>query len=440
MFSTDRRDIPTGSYVAQVTETRVSGFGSAAAHERKDMSKHRRARKPWLAPTAVAAGIGISAVTGAGIAQAAPESGWSNPNPGDTAPDSGWSNPNPTPTAPAPAPEPEQPRQFWTAPPSEYQDVEWRQAPAYQQPAYNGGYNGGGNSGGYTEPYYGDPIQVQDLHLPTYVEPVAPIAAPPQMLRMGDYTGEKPRWMSDVYLERTNNSFAVAEAQMATFWKSVGVDVERSDRVAATTVGGAAAGAIGAGAVAAGIGALGGGTIGGNIGLGLGGFVSVPLGAVPGLPATVIVPTTVAGTGIGAVAGAAVLGIPAAIVGGIGGAAAAGAIGAGDTLAEPREIDIPDLPVQDLDAITTQVSDALGAQSPEVAQAVATAVESAPQVIETANTQVSAAREAVLEQPGGDQVIAALDAAAVEAQHAFGPVGEYLGEIFGAAGAGATQA
>lgn len=439
MFSTDRRDIPTGSHVAQVTETRVPGFGSAAAHERKDMSKHRRARKPWLAPTAVAAGIGISAVTGAGIAQAAPESGWSNPNPGDAAPDSGWSNPNPTPTAPAPvpSPEPEAPRQYWTPPPAEYQNIEWREAPSYQQPSYNGGGNSGG---GYTEPYYGDPIQVQDLHLPTYVEPVAPIAAPPKMLRMGDYTGEKPRWMSDTYLERTNNSFAVAEAQMATFWKSIGVDVERSDRVAAATVGGAAAGAIGTGAVAAGIGALGGGTIGGNIGLGLGGYVSVPLGVVPGLPATVIVPTTVAGTAIGAVAGAAVLGVPAAIAGGIAGAAGAGAIGAGDTLSNPREIDIPDLPEQDLDAVTTQASDQLAAQSPEVAQAVTTAVESVPQVIETANNQAVAAREAVLEQPGGDQVIAALDAAAVEANHAFGPVGEYLGEILGAAGAGVTKA
>ncbi|WP_280763783.1 insoluble domain protein [Prescottella agglutinans] len=402
------------------------------------MSKHRKARKPWLAPTAVAAGIGISAVTGAGIAQAAPESGWSNPNPGDSAPDSGWSNPNPTPTAPAPAPapEPEPERQYWTAPPPEYQNIEWRQAPTYN----GGGYDSGNSGGGYNGGGYGAPIQVQDLHLPTYVEPVAPIAAPPKMLRMGDYTGVKPRWMSDTYLERTNNSFAVAEAQMATFWKSVGVDVERSDRVAAATVGGAAAGAIGSGVTAGAIGALAGGTIGGNIGLGLGGFVSVPLGAVPGLPATVIVPTTVAGTAIGAAAGAAVLGVPAAVVGGIAGAAGAGAIGAGDTLSDPREIEIPDLPEQDLDAVTTQVSDALGAQSPEVAQAVTTAVESAPQIIETANNQALAAREAVLEQPGGDQVIAALDAAAVEAQHAFGPVGEYLGEILGAAGAGVTQA
>ncbi|NKS56570.1 insoluble domain protein [Rhodococcus hoagii] len=335
------------------------------------------------------------------------------------------------------APTPEAPRQYWTPPPAEYQNIEWREAPSYQQPSYNGG----GYDSGYSEPYYGDPIQVQDLHLPTYVEPVAPIAAPPAMLRMGDYTGEKPRWMSDTYLERTNNSFAVAEAQMATFWKSIGVDVERSDRVAAATVGGAAAGAIGTGAVAAGIGALGGGTIGGNIGLGLGGYVSIPLAAipVPGLPATVIVPTTVAGTAIGAAAGAAVLGVPAAVLGGIAGGAYAGAVGAGETLAEPREIDIPDLPVQDLDAVTTQASDQLAAQSPEVAQAVTTAVESVPQVIETANDQAVAAREAVLEQPGGDQVIAALDAAAVEAQHAFGPTGEYLGELLGAAKAGVVR-
>ncbi|NKV12996.1 hypothetical protein GS909_23075 [Rhodococcus hoagii] len=68
--------------------------------------------------------------------------------------------------------------------------------------------------------------------------PVAPIQAPEKRLRLGDYitSPHKPNWMSEEYLDRTNNSAAVAEAQMATFWKSVGVDVDRSDRVAAATV------------------------------------------------------------------------------------------------------------------------------------------------------------------------------------------------------------
>ncbi|NKW34486.1 hypothetical protein GS942_21385 [Rhodococcus hoagii] len=74
---------------------------------------------------------------------------------------------------------------------------------------------------GYSQPYYGEPIRVEQLHLPTYVEPVAPIQAPEKRLRLGDYITDKPNWMSEEYLDRTNNSAAVAEAQMATFWKSV---------------------------------------------------------------------------------------------------------------------------------------------------------------------------------------------------------------------------
>ncbi|WJJ14558.1 insoluble domain protein (plasmid) [Prescottella equi] len=367
----------------------------------------------------------VASLVAAGAATAAPG------QPGVEADDSGQPG-----VIVAPEPAPETNRSYWTPPPAEYQNVEWRETPSYQQPSYNSGYNAGGYDSGYSQPYYGEPIRVEQLHLPTYVEPVAPIQAPEKRLRLGDYITDKPNWMSEEYLDRTNNSAAVAEAQMATFWKSVGVDVDRSDRVAAATVGGAAAGAIGSGLAFGTVGALAGGTIGGNYGLGLGGVVSVPLAGIPGLPATVIVPTTVAGTAIGAAAGAAVLGIPAAVVGGIGGAAAAGAVGAGDTLAEPREIDIPNLPEPDADAITTQVSDQLAGQSPQVAQAVQDAVDTVPQVVEQVNTQAQAAREVVLAQPGGDQVINALDAAAVEANHAFSPAGDLIGQALGAVAAG----
>ncbi|MBM4515550.1 hypothetical protein GS432_00390 [Rhodococcus hoagii] len=181
---------------------------------------------------------------------------------------------------------PEQPRSYWTPPPAEYQEIEWRETPSYQQQSYNSGYSDGGydsgyDNGGYSQPYYGEPIRVEQLHLPTYVEPVAPIQAPEERLRLGDYITDRPNWMSPEYLDRTNNSAAVAEAQMATFWKSVGVDVDRSDRVAAATVGGAAAGAIGSGLAFGTVGALAGGTIGGNYGLGLGGVVSIPLAGIP---------------------------------------------------------------------------------------------------------------------------------------------------------------
>ncbi|NKV12674.1 hypothetical protein GS909_20590 [Rhodococcus hoagii] len=147
-------------------------------------------------------------------------------------------------------------------------------------------------------------------------------------------------------------------------------------------------------------------------------------------------PTTVVGTGIGAAAGAVVAGVPAAVLGGVGGAVAAGAIGAGDTLAEPREIDIPNLPEPNATEITSQVSEQLAGQSPQVAQTVRDAVDAAPQAVENANNQAQAAREAVLAQPGGDQVIAALDAAAVEANYALGPTAELIGGAINAATAG----
>ncbi|NKR53075.1 insoluble domain protein [Rhodococcus hoagii] len=387
--------------------------------------KHRaqpRQRQPLKRLSVLVGSATVASLVAAGAATAAPG------QPGVEAEDGG--QPGVTaPTEPAQAPVQEE-RPTWTPAPPEYQTIQWREAP---QTTYNGGGGGAGQ-----QPYYGEPIQVQNLHLPTYVEPVAPIQAPAKRLRLGDYISDRPNWMSEEYLDRTNNEAAIAEARMATFWKSVGVDVERSDRVAAATIGGGAAGAIGAAVPAAILGGLAGGTAGGNIGLGMGGFVSIPLAAVPipGLPATVIVPTTVAGTAVGAAAGAVVAGVPAAVLGGIGGAVAAGAIGAGDTLAEPREIDIPNLPEPDVEAITAQVSNQLAGQSPQVAQAVRDAVDAAPQAVESANNQAQAAREAVLAHPGGGQVIAALDAAAVEANLAFGPTGDLIGQALDAATAG----
>ncbi|NKV12673.1 hypothetical protein GS909_20585 [Rhodococcus hoagii] len=52
-------------------------------------------------------------------------------------------------------------RPTWTPAPPAYQNIQWREVP---QTTYNGG--------GGQEPYYGEPIRVENLHLPTYVEPV----------------------------------------------------------------------------------------------------------------------------------------------------------------------------------------------------------------------------------------------------------------------------
>ncbi|MFD6516906.1 insoluble domain protein [Rhodococcus sp. NPDC060176] len=398
--------------------------------------KHRKPRKRWIAPTAIAAGISTSAMFGAGIAHAAPESGWSNPDPGQQAPESGWSNPTPTPTTPAPAPAPEpapveENRSYWTPPPPEYTDVQWRPSPSAQSPSNSGN--------GYTEPTYTAPVRVEDLHLPIAVDPIAPIQAPAERLRLGDFVTDQPNWLSDEYLDRTNNTAAVIEAQYGTAWKSIGVDAERSDRIAAATVAGVATGALGGAAIAgtpfAVGGALVGGTIGGNIGLTLGNVLVPGVGWVPG---------GVAGTAVGAGVGAAVAGVPAALVGGAVGGVAGGlagtAFGAGDTTNTPTEFDLPDVAEPDTAAITAQVTETLAQQQPQVAEFVQDTVASAPQVVEQVTEQVATAREATLAQPGGEDVIAGLDAAAKELDYAFGPVAAMVNDAVAAATAGVNPA
>ncbi|MBM4608138.1 hypothetical protein GS416_05555 [Rhodococcus hoagii] len=76
---------------------------------------------------------------------------------------------------------------------------------------------------------------------------------------------------------------------------------------------------------------------------------------------------------------------------------------AGDTLAEPREIDLPNLPRARCRCHHHPVSDQLAGQPPQVAQAVQDAVDAAPQVAAAVNDQAVIARDAVLGQPGGDQ-------------------------------------
>jgi hypothetical protein len=326
-------------------------------------------------------------------------------------------------SAPAPAPEAEpaapEPKTYWIAPPVEYAEVPTRPVPNYDYTEYS-------------EPV--EPVQIQELHLPVAVEVVAPIEAPKERLRVGDFVSDQPNWLSDEYLNRTNNTSAVIEAQVNTFWKSIGVDAERSDRIAAATVGGAAAGAV-TGAMTAGVpfavgGALIGGTIGGNVGVGIGNAFIPGLGWVAAAPI---------GTAAGAAIGAAAAGIPAAavgaVVGGVAGGAAGTAFGAGDSLGTPTEFVLPNVTEPDAAALKLQAGEEyarLAMEQPAAATAVVDAVVAAPQLAEQVTSQAVAAREATLAQPGGEQVIAGLDAAAVELNHAFGPVAGMVGEALAA--------
>ncbi|WP_228784330.1 hypothetical protein [Nocardia cyriacigeorgica] len=155
-----------------------------------------------------------------------------------------------------------------------------------------------------------------DLHAPTQVQPVAPIAPPPGQLRFGDVAIESPAWLDPQQAAQVNDGAANAEAGLATFLDSVGMERSRSDRVASQTIGAAAVGAV-AGASASTPLAATSAVVGAVAGL---------VAGVPFLPAGLV-----AGPMLGAAIGAAVIAVPAAAIG----AAAGAAIGAADALAAP---------------------------------------------------------------------------------------------------------
>ncbi len=191
-------------------------------------------------------------------------------------------------TAPA-QPEPV----YWVAPPAQYENVEY-------QPLDNYDYDT--NTYNAPDDYYVAPLRVEELHLPTYVEPTAPIIAPRETLRLGTYHVAQPNWITDGDLARTNNTSAVIEAEVSTFWRSLGVETTRANRLAAAQLGMGAAGAIGAGVG----GALAGGAIGGAIGASIWGGQDL---IIPGGQVIFVTNSTI-GTAIGAVVGGAIGAVP----------------------------------------------------------------------------------------------------------------------------------
>lgn len=289
----------------------------------------------------------------------------------------------------------------WVETPEAYapENVQWRAMPNYDYETET-----------YVAPQdtYVAPIQVETLHLPVAVTPTAPIIAPRNMVRYGDAMFEQPNWWSDIDAERTNNTTALTEAATTDFWRSIGVETTRAERLAASQVAGGVTGAV-AGATAAGvpaavIGGLIGGTIGGVQGAAIGGLVPTP---IPGMP---IVTTGVAGTAGGAALGAAIGGVPAAAIGGLAGGAAGVAaatnFGAGD-LTEPEEVAAPDV---EHDAIVDQTAATLTEweNSGPVGAAAADAVQNLAQTAPVVDQQV---RDFVAAQPGGQQVVEQVDAA-----------------------------
>lgn len=149
---------------------------------------------------------------------------------------------------------------------------------------------------------------VEFLHGPVPVEPVPPIAPPPGMLRFGNVQVEAPDWLPREPAIQLNDAAAVTEADLATFFDSLGMERTRSDRIASQTVGSAALGAA-AGATVASPFALIGAGVGGALGLAIGlpfapiGLAAGPIGATYGA-AIMAAPLAAIGAGIGAGLGA----------------------------------------------------------------------------------------------------------------------------------------
>ncbi|WP_433205834.1 hypothetical protein ACQP1G_18755 [Nocardia sp. CA-107356] len=154
------------------------------------------------------------------------------------------------------------------------------------------------------------------LHPPTAVAPVPPIAPPPGKFRFGDVVVDAPDWINQEQAIQINDSAALAEADLATFLDSIGMERSRSDRIAGQTMGTAAMGALAGAASSAPVAAT-------------SALVGGALGLVVGLP---FVPVgIVAGPVLGATFGAAVITAPAAAIG----AAAGAAVGAFNALNAP---------------------------------------------------------------------------------------------------------
>ncbi|MEU2125607.1 hypothetical protein [Nocardia niwae] len=156
------------------------------------------------------------------------------------------------------------------------------------------------------DPKYLAPLE--GLHAPVPVAPVPPIAPPPHKLRFGDVQVDAPEWLYREQAIQLNDGAATAEANIATFLDSVGMERTRSDRVASQTVGAAAIGAA-AGFVFASPFALFGAAVGGGLALAIGlpfapiGLAAGPIGAAYGA-ALMAAPLSAIGAGIGAGLGA----------------------------------------------------------------------------------------------------------------------------------------
>ncbi|MFW0797732.1 hypothetical protein AAFP30_28280 [Gordonia sp. CPCC 205515] len=316
---------------------------------------HSSRRKPLLTGVTSAALVASIAMgAGAGLAQAAPEQGGTNPN--DTAPQQGGTSPDSEAppvleqggTTPTPEPAPVEPAYNYNPGPgtlpSPPQEAPYQ--PYVEQSTYSG------NSGPSYETTY-TPIPEAPLTAPKPTAPVRPIAPPPEKIRVGNYITDIPKGMSKRDVTSINEWAAYGEAKIAQNLIAVGVPKdEASRRAAATIIGVALGGTTGAavGSSAALLGVVPGAVVGTGVGAIAGGIYnavtfSASALAGPEVYGPIIGLGAAAGAGIGLVGGAAAGAAAAgaagaatgAVIGGTIGGVTAYTLGAGDPGAHPVE-------------------------------------------------------------------------------------------------------
>lgn len=186
----------------------------------------------------------------------------------------------------------------------------------------------------YTDPT--PPIQLEELHAPEPVAPVAPVETRDDALQVGNLSFDRGP-VPEEWTKRFNIESTTVQAAVDTFYRSIGVPDDRATVIAGSQIAGGLTGAVAA-ALAFGIpAAVVGGAVGAAIGAVAGGLVGTTFLGVGAVPASL------AGAGIGAIVGAAALGIPvgvvAGVIGGFLGAGVAGAFAAGSNVGSPAEPD-----------------------------------------------------------------------------------------------------
>ncbi|MBJ8342962.1 hypothetical protein JGU71_29155 [Antrihabitans sp. YC3-6] len=349
--------------------------------------------------------------------------------PGLTQDDDDAGQPGLTVTPPAPAPPATEPDVEQPVVERSYLLPDYPQLPARPAPEV------------YTGP--APAVQLEELHTPEPVAPVAPVETKPDELYLGDRSVIRPDWLPKEWGDRFNIETSTVQAAVNTFYRSIGVDDDRATVIAQSQIAGGLTGAVAA-ALVAGIPAA---IVGAAVGAAFGAIAGGVVGTIA-LPLVGAGTGALAGAGIGAIVGAAALGIPvgvvAGVIGGFLGAGIAGALAAGSDVgpSEPKPAEPPNnsqsapapappitVPHQWIDQSVVVLDDVVPGVA-ETVEAVVDTIEQAP----GGSGFVSTAKQTLSSMPPMPPLPAVppIPAELVPLAEQLAPVGHHLTDLVGA--------